>query len=187
MMRARRREGGMALLLVMVLMFVIAWFAATTFRMSNQEMQVVGNRQAQQRATAAAQRAIEQTISSNMFTRDPAAVAATPITSDVDGDGTDDLTAMLTPIPSCIRMRPIKTLELDVAKPADRVCLQSSAQLPNLIVVPGAPVVAGNSLCSQTEWNVSAAVNDAQTSTSVAVSQGVSIRVEAANANSYCS
>ncbi len=187
MIQARRREGGMALLVVMVLMFVVAWFAATTYRMSTQEVQVVGNRQAQLRATSAAQRAIEQTISSNMFTHDPAAVAATPITSDIDGDGVDDLTAMLTPIPTCIRMRPIKTLELDISKPSDRVCLQSSTSLPNLIDIPGAPVTAGNSLCSATEWNVSAAVNDAQTSTSVSVSQGVSIRVEAANANSYCS
>lgn len=183
----RREQRGMALLLTMVMMLVVGWLAATTFRMSTQELQVVGNRQAALRATSAAQRAIEQTISSNMFTRDPQAVAATPITSDIDGDGSDDLTAMLAPIPSCIRMRPIKTLELDVAKTADRVCLQSSASLPNLVVIPGAPVSAGNSLCSATEWNVSASVNDAQTSTQVTVSQGVAIRVEAANANSYCS
>jgi hypothetical protein len=187
MMHSIPRQDGMALLLTMVLMLVVTWLAATTFRMSNQEMQVVGNRQAAMRAMSAAQRAIEQTISSNMFTQNPGAVAATPISSDIDGDGNDDLVARLQPIPACIRMRPIKTMELDVSKAADRVCLQSSGSLPNLVVVPGAPVIAGNSLCSATEWNVSATVNDANTSTLVTVSQGVAIRVEAANANSYCS
>jgi hypothetical protein len=77
-------------------------------------------------------------------------------------------------------------MELDVMKPADRVCLQSSASTGNLFDVPGTAVAAGDSLCAYSEWNVGAEVNDAKTRTKVALNQGVGIRVEKANANNFC-
>jgi hypothetical protein len=171
---------------VLVLLLTLMWMGLSAFRISSQGLQIVGNRQAEQQATAAAQRAIDQTISSNQFTRDPAAVAAVPIATDIDGDGTPDLTAQLTPVPKCFRVRPIKTMELDVLKTADRVCLQSSGGTGNLFDVPGTAVAAGDSLCAYSEWNVGAQVTDAKTSTKVALNQGVGIRVEKANANNYC-
>ena len=116
----------------------MGWFALSAFRISTQQLQIVGNGQAEQQATAAAQRAIDVTISSNAFSKDPAGVARIPVATDVDGDGDDDFTAKLEPKPKCIRVRPIKTMELDIAKAADRVCLQSSGSSGNLIVVPGA-------------------------------------------------
>jgi hypothetical protein len=71
------RQQGAALFVVMVLLIAIAWFALSSFRISSQHLQIVGNSEVRQQA--AAQQAIEQTISSNMFTKDPAAVAASPI------------------------------------------------------------------------------------------------------------
>ncbi|MBA3776734.1 MAG: hypothetical protein H0X11_09890, partial [Betaproteobacteria bacterium] len=79
----------------MVLLLAMAWLVLSAFRISTQQLQIVGNSQAEQQATAGAQRAIEQTISSNQFTRDPVAVAASPIATDVDGDGVDDFSARL--------------------------------------------------------------------------------------------
>ena len=80
-----------------------------------------------------------------------------------------------------------KTMELDIALAQDRVCLQSSGGDGNLIVtVPTGPVLAGDSLCANSEWNVSATVDDAVTRTSVVVHQGVGIRVEKANADNFC-
>jgi hypothetical protein len=186
MTRAPRSQGGAAMFVVLVLLLTLMWMGLSAFRISSQGLQIVGNRQSEQQATAAAQRAIDQTISSNMFTKDPAAVAATPIATDIDGDGTDDFSARLTPVPKCFRVRPIKTMELDVMKPADRVCLQSSASTGNLFDVPGTAVAAGDSLCAYSEWNVGAEVNDAKTRTKVALNQGVGIRVEKANANNFC-
>jgi len=187
MMRAaRQRQQGAALFAVLVLMFVMGWFALSAFRISTQQLQIVGNSQAEQQATAAAQRAIDVTISSNAFSKDPAAVAQIPIATDVDGDGDDDFTARLEPAPKCVRVRPIKTMELDIAKVADRACLQSGGSSGNLIVVPGTPVAAGDSMCAQSEWNVAAAVSDPTTNTSVTVQQGVSIRVVASDAKNYC-
>jgi hypothetical protein len=181
-----RRQRGAALFVVLVLLLCMLWFALTAFRLGGQGLQIVGNAQAERQATAAAQRAIDQTISSNQFTKDPGAVAASPIPTDIDGDGNADFTAQLDPVPHCYRVRPIKTMELDIARPADKVCLQSSGGSGNLFDVPGAPVGAGDSLCAYSEWNVGATVNDPVTRTSVAVNQGVGIRVEKANANNYC-
>jgi hypothetical protein len=96
------------------------------------------------------------------------------------------MTATLTPVPKCFRVRPIKTMELDVTRSADRVCLQSSGGTGNLFEVPNVAVAAGDSLCAYSEWNIGARVEDATTSTSVAVNQGVGIRVEKANANNFC-
>jgi hypothetical protein len=182
----RHRERGAALFVVLVLLMTMLWFALSAFRIGGQGIQIVGNVQAEHQATAAAQRAIDQTISSNLFTKDPAAVAAAPIPTDIDGDGSADFTAQLDPVPKCYRVRPIKTMELDIDKAADRVCLQSSGGTGNLFDVPGAPVGAGDSLCAYSEWNVGARVNDPVTRTNVAVSQGVGIRVEKANADNYC-
>jgi hypothetical protein len=182
----RRRQEGAALFAVLVLLFVMGWFALSAFRISTQQLQIVGNNQAEQQATAAAQRAIDVTISSNAFSKDPAGVARIPVATDVDGDGEDDFTAKLEPAPKCIRVRPIKTMELDIAKAADRVCLQSSGASGNVIVMPGAVVAAGDSLCANSEWNVAASVSDPVSNTSVTVQQGVAIRVVASDAKNYC-
>ena len=181
-----RRERGVALYMVLVILVAIAWFALSGFRISGQHLQIVGNNQSRTQAVAAAQRAIEQTISSNAFTEDPAAVAATPIPTDIDGDGKDDFTAMITPAPKCFRVRAIKTAELDVALAPDRQCLVSTGGGAVYIERPGSAPPAGDSLCSNSEWNISAAVEDARTSAAVTVSQGIGVRVARADADNFC-
>ena len=71
-----RKQKGAALFVVLVMLLVLAWIGMSGFRMSGQHLMIVGNSQAREHAVAAAQRAIEQTISSDMFARDPGAVAA---------------------------------------------------------------------------------------------------------------
>jgi hypothetical protein len=183
---ARHGQSGAALFVVLILMFVMGWLALSAYRISSQHLQIVGNSQAEQQATAAAQRAIDLTISSNAFTKDPTAVAAIPIASDIDGDGKDDFVAKLEPAPKCIRVRPIKNMELDVAKATDRVCLQSSGGSGSLIVAPGAVVAAGDSLCANSEWNIASAVADATTNSAVTIHQGVAVRIVASDAKNFC-
>lgn len=184
--RAPTRQRGAALFVVLVLLFAMAWFALSAFRISSQQMQIVGNTQADMQASAAAQRAIDVTISSRDFATNPAAVARVPVPTDVDGDGKADLVAKLEPAPKCIRTRPIKTMELDVMKATDRVCLQSSGAGGSLIAVPGAAVAAGDSLCASTEWNIAAAVDDATSGSTVTINQGVTVRVVASEAKNHC-
>jgi hypothetical protein len=184
--RAARRQRGATLFVVVVILIAVAWFAMTGFRISGQHLQLVGNDQAQRHVAAAAQRAIEQTISSNAFTKDPAAVAAAPIHTDVDGDGTDDFTATLAPAPKCYRVRAIKTSELDVALAGDRQCLISSGGNGVLIERPGAAPPSGDSLCANSEWNVAAAVAEPGSGATVTVHQGVGIRVAKTDAKNFC-
>jgi hypothetical protein len=181
------RERGMALLFVLVILMMLAWFGLSGMRLTGQHLQIVGNSQARTQATAAAQRAIEQTISSNQFALDPRAVAAAPIETDVDGDGHNDFRAVLDPVPRCARVRPIKTSELDVALARDRVCLLSSdAGGTQRIEQPDTPVATGDSLCAASEWDIVARVDDRRSGAVVAVQQGVGIRVGKYEASNYC-
>lgn len=183
----RRSERGAALLFVLVMLVLLAWFGLSGMRATGQHLQIVGNSQARQQATAAAQRAIEQTISSNQFALDPAAVAAVPIDTDIDGDGTNDFRAVLDPRPRCARVRPIKTSELDVGLARDRVCLMSSdAGGTQVVDRPGTPVASGDSLCAASEWDLTARVDDRRSGAGVAVTQGVGIRVGKYEAANYC-
>ena len=183
-----RRQRGATLLVVMVILIAMTWFVLSGYRLSSQHLQIVGNSQARQQAQAAAQRAIEETISSNLFTKDPHAVAAAPIATDIDGDGVADLSAVLSPAPECYRVRNVKTSELDIANAGDRVCLQSTSGGGGVVVAGPNPLPtsAGNSLCAKTEWDVAARVDDARSGTSLTVHQGVAIRTEAANAGNFC-
>lgn len=196
-MSAPQRQRGAALFVVMIMLIVMAWFAVSAFRLTAQSTQIVDNGQTRAQATAAAQRAIEVTISSNLFAIDPSAVAAAPIATDVDGDGTLDFTAILTPTPACYRMHTVKTSELTaitdptycVNHPTDKdcPCLQSSGSAGNSLVErPGAPVRAGDSMCADTEWDIAARVQDARTGSDVHVHQGVALRVLETDATTYC-
>jgi hypothetical protein len=183
---SRRRQSGAALFLALVLLFVMAWLALSAFRISRQQLQIVGNSQADQQALASAQRAIDLTISSNEFSRNPAGVARVPVATDVDGNGKADYTARLDPQPRCVRVRPIKTMELDITKAGDRVCLQSASTGGNLVVAPSEVVAAGDSLCANSEWNVAAAVDDPVSGSTITVNQGVAVRIVASDAKNYC-
>jgi hypothetical protein len=183
-----RRQRGATLLVVMVILLAMTWFVLSGYRLSSQHLQIVGNSQDRHQALAAAQRAIEETISSNLFTKDPAAIAAAPITTDIDGDGVADLTAVLSPAPECYRVRNVKTSELDILIPEDLKCLQSTPGGGGVAVVAAnlLPTSAGNSQCAKTEWDVAARVDDARSRTSLTVHQGVAIRAEATNAGNFC-
>ena len=188
-------QQGAALFVVLVLMIAMVWFAMSALGISRQNLQIVGNRQAETQATASAQRAIEKAISSDLFSKDPAAVAAVPVPTDIDGDGTIDFTALLTPQPKCVRLRPIKAVEItptDIATmiATKKTCCLASTQPPGsasggYIEQPGR-VVAGDSPCFATEWNVSAAVDDPMTHTKVTVNQGVAIRLLKEDAEKSC-
>ena len=189
------KEGGVALVVVMVLLIAMAWLAMSAMRIGRQNLMMVGNHQADTQATAAAQNAIEQTISSDAFTKDPAGVAAVPIATDIDGDGTIDFTAHLSPPPKCVRIRPMKGSEITVSDIEKMIATHKTGCLGTTqppgsagggLVEASGPVTAGNTPCFYTEWNVTAAVNDPVTRTDVVVNQGVGIRLLKEDAENSC-
>lgn len=179
-------QRGITLVITMIFLILLSMFAINAFNGSTGNMRIVGNMQARQESIAAAQQAIEQTISSTLFTTDPAAVGANPVAVDIDGDGTADYTAQLTPQPRCYRAKPIKTSELNPALPADIACLRSGVVQNSGLDTASAASEAGNSLCANSDWNIRAQVTDARTSTRVAINQGVSVRVLETDATNSC-
>lgn len=185
-MISMQRQQGVALIVAMVMLLLMSLMAANAFKNSANDLRIVGNTQARQESLAAAQQAIEATISSSAFAIDPESVAATPVAIDIDGNGVDDYTATLNPQPNCFRTRVIKSVELNAESATDLSCFQSGGSQGGGIEQDDAPVTAGNSLCATMEWNIGARVVDARTAADVTVHQGVSIRVLETEAEAKC-
>jgi len=116
------------------------------------------------------QQAIEQVASTNF----PAAPVASTVNVDVNGDGTNDYVVAVAK-PVCQNSIPIKLVELDITKAGDIPCFGSGVS-----PAPGVPMGgSGNSLCANTQWDISATVTDptTNTGTTVTVHQGIGQRV----------
>lgn len=184
--RSAAGQRGITLVVTMIFLILLSMFAINAFNGSTGNMRIVGNMQARQESIAAAQQAIEQTISSTQFATDPATVSATPVLVDIDGNGSADYTAQMTPAPKCYRAKAIKTSELNPALTSDIACLRSGVVQNSGLDTATAAAEAGNSLCANSDWNIRAQVTDARTSTQVAINQGVSLRVLETDASNSC-
>lgn len=181
-----RAQQGMSLIVALIMLVALAMLAVWGFNTSTTNLRIVGNTQARQEALAAAQAAIEQTISSTWFIEDAAAVSASPVAVDVDGDGASDYEARLLPQPSCYRVRVLKVNELDPGSTADLSCLGSGSAQNSGIEVEGAAPPTGDSLCADSEWDIRAEVTDARSNARVAVHQGVAVRSLVTAAENAC-
>jgi hypothetical protein len=164
-------QRGATLTIAMIMLVLLTLFVLATMNMTTMNLKVMGNEQARNEALAAGQQAIEQVASTNF----PANPQAVTVAVDVNRDGTNDYTAAVAK-PVCQNALPIKLVELDVAKPEDVPCFGSGVS-----PAPGLPLGggSGNSLCANTQWDVSAHVTDAtsNTGTDVIVHQGLGQRV----------
>jgi Tfp pilus assembly protein PilV len=179
------QQRGMTLIVTLLFLVLISMLAITSFNSSTTNMRVTGNMMVRQESLAAAQSVIEQTLSNMMFTSDPVAIAANPYDVDIDGDANPDYQARLSPAPTCQRVRVIKVNEL-VPGTADDACQRSGVSSFSGIDDASLNAKAGDSLCSNTEWNIRATVTDANSGTTVAVNQGVGVRVPTTDANDFC-
>jgi Tfp pilus assembly protein PilX len=185
-MKSKANQQGVTLMIAMIFLILMSLFAASAFKSSTSNLRIIGNMQSRQEAIAVGKTALEKTLSSSEFSRNPVGVAATPVTVDIDGDGTVDYTAMLNPQPYCYRTKAIKSSELNPALAADLSCLKSSGTQNSGLDTPGAAAVAGNSLCANSEWNIAAQVVDARSGAKVVINQGVAVRVLDADAANSC-
>lgn len=181
-----RSQRGATLVVSMVLLLLLSLMAANAFKDSANSLRIVGNTQWRHESLAAAQKAVEQTISSAAFATDPESVAATPVQVDINGDGSSDYSVSLDPQPNCFRSRTIKTLELNPDLPADLACVQSSTLGNTGMDSDNTTALAGNSMCATMEWDIAATVADPSSSTSLEVHQGVSVRVPETEVDNLC-
>jgi len=180
---AARAQAGATLVVTLVMLLLVGLVAMTSIVGSERNLQIAGNMQARNESIAAAQSLVEETISSPAFARDPAAAAAVPYPVDIDDDGQPDYVARLDPAPECLRVRPVRMVELDPDVPGDTACMGSAALLPGRDV--GAAGSA-DSLCQETTWNVSASVADDVTGSRVRLHQGVVVRVPVTDVANGC-
>jgi Tfp pilus assembly protein PilX len=173
------RERGATLVVALVFLVMLALFGLSAYQTSVTDQKSSGNMQARNEALNAAQQAIETTISTQQFVVTPTdaliprpCVNANVFCSDYDGDGVAEYTVQLQPAPSCVGNKIIKVIELDVANSEDLGCAVGQVQQFGI-----AGAVAGDSLCANTTWNITAQASSATSGAQMTLSQGVGIRV----------
>lgn len=182
----RGRQRGATLVMALIFLVLMSLFAINAFLGSTTHLRIVGNMQARNEATAAAQVAIEQVISTEGFAKNPALSASAPIEVN---NGSASYTVQVTPTPSCYRVRTVKNSELDPSNASDVGCLRSgTVQTPGIeqATTAQAGQLANNSLCADTEWDLRAEVVDARSGAQVAVHQGVALRMIESEAINHC-
>jgi hypothetical protein len=197
MKRSTQREHGATLLVTLIMLIMLTLFAISAMNTGNINLKMVGNMQSRAEAFDAAQRAIETAISTTAFIDTPANAIANPcngtpntVCTDLNGDGTPELTTTLAPNPFCIKGKVTKVGELVITSPKDEdvACLQAQSQ--GTFAVAGA-ASSSDSLCGQTVWNIraqtlTAGATAATSDVNFAVTQGVGVRVKSVDLAFSC-
>lgn len=178
MVTPQARQRGATLLVGLVMLVLLTLLAISAFNTSSVQLRIVGNMQSKQEALAAANQAAAQVLSGTLFTTDPALVGSTPITVDVNQDGTVDYTATVTPV--CTSSFRILNMDLDLDKPEDMKCFTGGHF--------GTGAGSGfYSNCSYSNWDIEVTAVDATTAGTVAtVHQGVRKRIARGTEDSFC-
>jgi len=183
--RRRPVQHGSALVMSIFFLLLLATLALTGLRASTTNVQIVGNMQARQEVTAAAQMLLEQTVSTDEFATNPQGVyAAARVATDYNGDGQTDAVAVLAQAPVCLRARSVSFIDLDPNNPQDAPCFASAA-LTNPGLLPGSGGPAG-SLCADTEWHLRVRSTDAATGAAMTLNQGVTVRTAVVGLSTVC-
>ena len=153
MMVMRHKQTGSTLLVGMIMLILLTLIAVSAIESTTSSVQMVGNAQFREEATAAAQQAIEKTISTTDFT----IAAPAPQEIDINGDNTPDYTVTFSK-PACSKYKAVDTA-IETGLPND--CFGSKGPY-----------------CYRTTWDVTAVVNDVDsTAAKVTLHQGVNLLV----------
>ena len=163
MRKHRHHEGGVALVIGLIMLVLITVMLLAALNIGTANFRAVSNMQFREEAISAANRAIEQVISSN-FT---AAPTAEEIVVDVDNDGDNDYAVQIA-LPQCV------------------FASQAFGADPSSIFLPPAMTVAST---WNTVWDVQATVDRNQLNVggaSVVVRAGVRVLLTEAQKNAVC-
>jgi len=181
------RQRGATLFVALIMLVVLTLFVVSALNTSKTNLQVVGNMQAKSEAMAAGQEALETVLSTTSLISTPANAvpvpcgAANTICTDVTGDGVADYVTTLTPQPTCVTVQPIKNANLNLTNSEDLGC---SAGQQQQFGVSGA--ATGDSLCSNTVWEITTVTTAVNSGASVKLIQGVGVRVSSDDAGASC-
>ncbi|SEB14207.1 PilX N-terminal [Variovorax sp. YR216] len=177
----KRAQSGATLLVSMIFLVVLTLIVVSAIKVSNVNSKVAGNMQAQREAEAAAQETIEKVISTDFTTL----ATPSPVTVDINNSGAAGSTYSvdLNPLPTCVSVSPIKSVDLDAGNPADVPCY-ASGSVQNSGISGGAG--NGDSMCANSNWEITASTTPPNAAVSatpaVTVRQGVATRVAVGSA-----
>lgn len=171
---SRQRQSGMTLVIVLVMLVVVSLLVASAIRFGNINLRITGNVQSETEATAAAQVAVESTISTMVATTNLAAIPAQPAMSVSTGGQTYTVSVSK---PACMFTKNINTTSLDPSKPGDQACFEATDTDKQLLADGNLSIAP--SACKDQQWDVAASVDDNRSGAKTTVLQGVSMRVGA--------
>ena len=160
--RLHRDQRGATLIAGLILLAVVMLTVTTAFTLSSTNIKSVGNMQFRNQAIAAANKAIEQVISSP-FTNSP---TTEEINVDINNDGTSDYVVQISQ-PTCIRA----------------ALVPSSTSRKSSITLTG---LSSGVAYYNTMWEIEAVVSDAASGASVRVHQGVRVLLNQIQLNAVC-
>lgn len=180
------RQRGATLIISLIILILMTLIAVSAFNLGKGNLQVVGNMQRQNEAMAAAQEALEEAISTTRLFDSPTNIflgscGANVKCVDTNDDGVADVTVTLTPTPSCVKAATVKNATLDLSVAEDAGCSSGAVQSFGI-----AGASTGDSLCSDSVWELNAVAVDTQSQASVTVTQGVAVRVSTDNVATSC-
>jgi hypothetical protein len=185
----RHAQGGMALVVGLILLALMTVMAITGFNIGRTSMDIVGNMQARQAVIAAANSAIQEALSTTRLFEAPSAIFLNPCTDpntrcyDINGDDENDIEVRLTPQPTCVQAQTIPTAALDVeVDPNASGCLVETCK--GCQGIEGA--ATGNSLCANSVWEIHAVASDLVTEAEITVTQGAAVRVDTDDIETHC-
>lgn len=168
-------QRGITLPVALIMLVMLLLIAVVSFNLGRQNTIIAGNMQHKAEALSAANQAVEEAISKTNFIDNPAAaIPGNKAQYDVNGDGKNDITVTLSPPPCVKKAQVIKNSELTQTNENDLACMMGAEQ--NLGIEGAA---TGNSLCSNTVWEISAVAVDDATGAEASVTTGVGVRVSA--------
>lgn len=192
MTRMRHQQRGATLIVALIFLVLLTLFAVTSFNLGKSSLQTVGNMQHRNEAMAAAQQTVEEAVSSTrlfqssnaiILNGDPACKGGLTNNKciDVNGDGAYDISVTITPTPTCIQAAPLLNSQLNLSNANDAGCVVQASQG---FGVAGANT--GNSLCSDSLWEVTAVASDNLTQSQYTVTEGIGVRVSTDDVAASC-
>jgi len=157
-------QKGATLVVGLIMLVLITVMVTSAFTMSSGNLKSVGNMQFRQEALAAANKAIEQVLSSP-FTNSP---AGETIDVDIDNDGTVDYHVVFA-APACVS--------------ATRI---AAATIPPSSLSLGSSFSTATSDSYQTVWDLDARVTPVSSSTYFHVHEGVRVLLSQVQYNAVC-
>jgi hypothetical protein len=170
----RSEQHGLTLIVSLIMLIVLTLLVVSAIRFGNINLRIANNAQSEVEANAAAQVAIEQTLSLINAASNPAEIAAQPQLS-VSTGGTTIKVAVAAP--ACKLSKNIVTTELDPGSANDQPCFEGPP--PDPIFDKDGKPVGQPTACKDQQWDVTASVDDGSTGAKLTMLQGVAMRVSA--------